>query len=762
MSSLQNNHKFKILGGNRNNSADISCWELLSCSEILCPAHGGDEKECWLIPQTQCSGDYKEKFYQKISNCLTCEYFQVKGKHHPEGWDEFLARQLRRHFYKSIGLIFKKEESFFEVLNRIPDGLFTTDSDFRITYFNPAAEKITGYPASKAVGMSCKDVFRKKMCEPDNPLDNSNSEGCNLYNREYFIVHSEGRKIPVIFSTSVFRDDSGKIIGGLQIFKDITEIHNMQEKIAKRERKYRRVFEGSHDMIYTTNNEGKILDINDAGVEMLGYRNKQEVLALDHARKLYRNPQDRERFAKRIDLDGFVKDYEVDFVKKNGAIIHVLISSRKYENPEISEVEYEGIIKDITKRKQAEQIIKQKNLELSVLNSVAVALNLTMDLPYILEVTLKNVIRSLGINRGGVFLFDHDHDLPTARLEVGLGMPPQRLDAEDGIMFKDPKLRKHLLNTEGKVDPEPVFPVFKAKYETEDSSEIPWLSCFLISFKGKSVGFFGLDIPATRILSHSEYHHMGSLGNFIGGAIENTQMMKTINRHQEELSRLTKMLYFNQEEEKRRIARELHDEAGQALTAVKLSLERLEQEVSESPDKLLEDISEIKKLVARTSSEIRGLSYRLHPTLLVDLGLEPALKLYFKEMAARCDLDIDYRLVGFDKRLDMELETILYRFCQETLTNALNHSGAENFRLSIIKSYPKIIFSAEDDGVGFDGQIGGNDKRSLGLIGMRERAAQLGGSFHLLGRPGRGTRIRIEIPFKEVEENDESHSRVDR
>lgn len=690
---------------------------------------------------------------------MTCEYFQEKGRNHPEGWDVFLARQLKRHFYKAKRLIYQKEESFFEVLNRIPDGLFTTDIDSRINYFNPAAEKITGYPATKAVGMYCKDVFKKKICEPGNPLYNSNSDD-DLNNQEYFITHSDGRKIPVIFSTSVFRDDSGKIVGGLQIFKDITQIHNMQEKIAKRERKYRRVFEGSHDMIYTTNNEGKLLDINDAGVEMLGYRNKQEVLALDHARRLYRNPKDRERFAKRINSDGFVKDYDVDFIKKNGTVIHVLISSRKYENPEKGEVEYEGIIKDITKRKQAEQIIKQKNLELSVLNSVAVALNMTMDMTYILGVTLKNVLRSLRINRGGVFLFDHDH--PTARLEVGLGLPPQSLEAEGGIMFKDPKLRKHLLNTEGKVDPEPAFPVFKAKYKTEDGSEISWLSCFLISFKGKSVGFFGLDISPARILSHSEYHHMGSLGNFIGGAIENTQMMQTINRHQEELTRLTKSLYLNQEEEKRRIARELHDEAGQALTAVKLSLERLEREATKSPDKLLEDILEIKKLVARTSSEIRGLSYRLHPTLLVDLGLEPALKLYFKEMAARCDLDINYRLVGYDKRLDMELETVLYRFCQETLVNALNHSGAENFRLSIIKSYPKIIFSAEDDGVGFDGQIGGEDNRSLGLIGMRERATQLGGSFHLFGRPGRGTRIRIEIPFKEAGGNDESHTRIDR
>jgi len=165
---------------------------------------------------------------------------------------------------------------------------------------------------------------------------------------------------------------------------------------------------------------------------------------------------------------------------------------------------------------------------------------------------------------------------------------------------------------------------------------------------------------------------------------------------------------------------------------------------------LREEIAQIRKLVLRTSSEIRGLSYRLHPTLLVDLGLEPALNLYFKEMAARSDLDIDFRMVGFDKRLNPDIETVLYRFSQEALTNTLKHSGAETFRLSIIKSYPKIIFTAEDDGVGFDGQIGGNDKRSLGLIGMRERAIQLGGTFSLIGRQGLGARIRVEIPFEEA------------
>ena len=93
---------------------------------------------------------------------------------------------------------------------------------------------------------------------------------------------------------------------------------------------------------------------------------------------------------------------------------------------------------------------------------------------------------------------------------------------------------------------------------------------------------------------------------------------------------------------------------------------------------------------------------------------------------------------------------MLYRFSQEALTNTLRHARAKHFRLSIIKSYPNIIFLAEDDGIGFDSKIVGSDPRSLGLLGMRERASLLGGTFQLRSRPDEGTRIRIEIPIVEI------------
>ena len=748
MSSLLEDHLKSVSFKKKEKINGRACWEFLSCSKVLCPAHSKSESDCWLIPRTQCSNYIGEDFFEKMSSCLACPYFKTKAENHSRGHDHFLADQVQRYNFKALEQIYQKEESFIEILNRIPDGLFTTDAEWRITYFNPAAEKITGFSAYDAVGMYCKDVFKNAICETDCALKRAVAEKSDIHNREYEITNIDGKQVPIICSTSAFRDSLGNITGGIEIFKDITELKRLQEENSKRERKYRRIFEGSREMIYTTNEPGKILAVNQAGVEMLGYKSKDELLEIDHAERLYFKPSDRDRFIKRINHEGFVKDYEVDFKKRDGSPIHVLISSRRYENLETGDIEYEGIIKDITRRKRAEDVLKQRNLELSILNNIALTLNLTRDLNHILTKTLEHVLKVLGLKRAAIFLINREEK--TASLQVRQGLPGEDTENEDKIIFKDTLLMQHIVKEKTVLTPEPAFPCFRARYKTTKGRASRWLSCFLITFKGRAVGFFGLDIPSTRNLSDHEIHLLGSLGNYLGGAIENTQLTDTIRLHQQELRRLTEKLFQSQEEERRRIARELHDEAGQALTAIKLGLDRLEENVTSKPEHLKKDISEIRKMITRTASEMRRLSYRLHPTLLSDLGLEPALELYFKEVKNHSGMEIEFHMVGFDQRLDADVETVLYRFSQEALTNTLKHANAQHFRLSIIKSYPNIIFLAEDDGIGFDSRIVRTNQMSLGLLGMRERASMLGGTLQLRTKPSEGTRIRVEIPLTEA------------
>jgi PAS domain S-box-containing protein len=745
VSSLLENHLIDISLRRKSDVKQRPCWELLTCAKVLCPVHGKHATECWLIPKTHCTNFIQDDFFKKLSSCLSCTYFKEQGKIHPSGWSYFISDQIHKYNAEALEHLYQKEESFVEILDRIPDGLFTTDHEWRITYFNPAAEKITGFSAYDAVGMYCKDVFKNSICESDCALKRAVDEGRDIHNREYAITNIDGKKVPIICSTSAFRDAAGRITGGLEIFKDISELKRLQEEVARREKKYRRIFEGSHDMIYTTNLQGKILDINQAGVEMLGYSSNEEMLEMGSAKYLYRNALDRDRFLATINRRGFVKDYEVEFKKRDGAPIHALISSRRYENPETGDVEFEGIIKDITRRKRIEEDLKQRNRELSILNSIAVGLNHNMALNLILRETLKNVLKVLHLSRGAVILIDREEE--KTEVIADSGFPDEHFEKPYDLVFKDPILSKALIEDDMKLKPEPIFPTFKACVRTNRRNFTPWLTCFLITFKGKGVGFIGLDIPSSRRLSQYEFHLMGSLGNFLGGAIVNSQMRETIRRHRQELRQLTEKLFQSQEEERRRIARELHDESGQSLTAVKLALERLGENVSVKDKNLKKEIGEINTMIRRTASEIRRLSYHLHPTLLSDLGLEPALNLYFNEIKNHSSLNIDFNIVGFDQRLNVDMETVFYRFSQEALTNTLKHSAAQNFRLSIIKGYPRIIFMAEDDGIGFDTQIIGKDKRSLGLLGMRERTSLLGGTFQLRSKPNEGTRIRIEIPF---------------
>jgi PAS domain S-box-containing protein len=192
------------------------CWQFFNCFKVLCDAHSKVDIDCWLVPQTHCRNYIFEDFFEKISICLSCEYFKQKGNKHPEGFDSFVAEQLRNANRKAFEKRFQIEESFVAILDRIPDGLFTFDRDWRINYFNPAAEKITRFYAEDAVGMYCDDVFKITGAGTGNALRQVINEGVDVHNQEYEIIDAGGRKIPVICSTSAFRNPGYLFNFGLQ------------------------------------------------------------------------------------------------------------------------------------------------------------------------------------------------------------------------------------------------------------------------------------------------------------------------------------------------------------------------------------------------------------------------------------------------------------------------------------------------------------------------------------------------------------------
>jgi signal transduction histidine kinase len=283
------------------------------------------------------------------------------------------------------------------------------------------------------------------------------------------------------------------------------------------------------------------------------------------------------------------------------------------------------------------------------------------------------VLEVLDLSAGGIYLIDHSK--PGFVLRVENGFPEAAPEESFSIQLEDAVLMKSLLRRDLKLTPEPIFPPFQAVLRDGGGDARMRLTCFLITAKDKASGFMALDVPADRdITVGHDYHLLGSLGNFLGGAIENKQLMQTVQRHREELKGLTARLFHSQEDERRRIARELHDEAGQALTGINFTLETIEKRLAEDPGPMAQLIVEVKKQINRTYHEMRRLSHRLHPALLTDLGLEPALDAYLSSVSKHRPIDTELKMVGFEERLPPEIESILYRLSQEAL-QAGHHQG---------------------------------------------------------------------------------------
>ena len=635
---------------------------------------------------------------------------------------------------------------YHQILDNLPDGLFTTDNEGRINYFNATAERIMGLPATDAMGMDCKDVFKGTICETDCPLRKAPHKEKNN-NREFVITSADSRKVSIICSTFMLTDQEGKAIGRMGVFKDISDRRSREEDLRFSESKYRHVFEGSKDMILIISKDEMIKDVNQAGIDLLKYSSKQELLSLTSVENIFNNPLHWRVFRKQIDRHGFIKDFEAGFKKKEGPPIHCLLSGNAVRDKNGEIIGYEGIAKDITARMDDHKNLQQRHQELQVLTSVALAMNTSQDLDDILMTALKKVLKVLRLNVGGIFLIDHEEHLFS--LSADQGLAENGLYKNNQILLHDELLMRSLLKKDLSLAPEPIFPPFMAHFQGKNKMKPVELTCFLITAKEKARGFLALDVPSNRdITEGQDFHLLGSLGNFLGGAIENSRLLQTIHQHREELKGLTARLFDSQEKERKRIARELHDEAGQALTGINFTLETIEKNLSPELNHVKELISDIKRQINRTYQEMRRISYRLHPAILIDLGLEPALDSYLADLSKHSDLEIDFKMVGFEKRLEPEIETALYRFSQEALTNTMKHSHAKHFKLSIIRSYPHIIFLAEDDGVGFDSGHFDKHPQALGLLGMRERVSIMGGNFSIRTSAGKGTRIRIEIPIR--------------
>ncbi|MGQ9554976.1 MAG: GAF domain-containing protein [Anaerolineae bacterium] len=271
--------------------------------------------------------------------------------------------------------------------------------------------------------------------------------------------------------------------------------------------------------------------------------------------------------------------------------------------------------------------------------------------------------------------------------------------------------------------------------------------------KDQAVGMLNLVGEREGCCDETDLMLLEALGRQLAVAVENARLWAEVRRKESMRRELLHRVITAQEEERQRIARELHDESGQALTSLLVGFRLLEKAGSLEQAQALS--ANMREVVAQTLDNIHRLALELRPTVLDDLGLVPALARYVLSCQARFGLQADFVAAGLDgQRLPGEVETTLYRIAQEALTNVACHSRANHASVLLERRKDSVVLMVEDDGEGFDvaqAVASAQEQNRLGLYGMGERASLVGGHLAVESEPGIGTTISVTIPLEGAE-----------
>ena len=282
-------------------------------------------------------------------------------------------------------------------------------------------------------------------------------------------------------------------------------------------------------------------------------------------------------------------------------------------------------------------------------------------------------------------------------------------------------------------------------FDPQLRARYPWFWSVPFMANGRVAGILQLAFATEYHWLPRELEMLEAAGERCVRAAEKARLIEDLARRERQVRELAEHLMQVEEEERRRISRELHDEAGQSLLCIRLQLEMLGKT---APEQMREPLADIRKLTEHTITEIRRTIAALSPAVLEQLGLAAALRQMVVGFRAAYAGRVRLHLPLRRDVLPPETEVAAFRLAQECFHNIAKHSGASTVNLSLHYTDGLLRLNVDDDGVGFDLKAAQEKRSSFGLTGMRERVALLGGKLTILSAPRRGTRISVELPVK--------------
>ncbi len=378
--------------------------------------------------------------------------------------------------------------------------------------------------------------------------------------------------------------------------------------------------------------------------------------------------------------------------------------------------------------------------DLNAIIAVSTAVSESLDLPTVLNCAIDKALEVTGMDAGGISLLVNGGKELELRVNRNTSKEffnqYRRVRIGERMSGKVAARGEPLWIEDASVDPAYSKPIFK-KEGFKFVIGIP------LKAKDKVLGVLTLTSRRKMRFSEDQLGPLLAIGNQIGIAIENSSLHERVKRQTERLEAL-------QEEERKRISRELHDEAGQGLEAMKIELGLLRNSLPKDYTKAHNIIGIMEELTDRILQEIRRLTHDLRPAILDDLGLLPALRCYTKDFSRRYGISVGFTSGRKNVNVSQEVKTMLYRTVQEGLRNVAKHSGAKKAAVRISVKDEKLSLFVEDHGKGFDVErvLRMNQRtQGLGLLGIIERVSALKGTFSLTSQPGRGTRLAVSMPI---------------
>ncbi len=417
--------------------------------------------------------------------------------------------------------------------------------------------------------------------------------------------------------------------------------------------------------------------------------------------------------------------------------------------------------RDVTEEREFEDSMLRRQDQLEALNQIAGAVSGMQDLGTILNIALDNVLKIINGAIGGILLMDKEPNVLYYRAYRGFSskeIDVVQIPVGEGIAGEVAQTGEPILLEDISIDSRTVY------LDIVDAENLKGFVSIPLKSKEKVVGVMNIASHEPGQFGAEDLSLLSSIGHYLGTAIEQASLNARLARIGQRYRDLLKHALTAQEDERKRIAGELHDETSQALTSLTLSLQAAIQMAGMKGIGDTEFIERLKKAhsyAVYAGTEIVKLMKELRPTLLDELGMPAAIHRYAKDTLEAQGINIDMEFIGTDDRLPMEVEVTLFRVAQGIIGNILEHSEANNVKMKLECNSRECALIVEDNGRGFDvNKLTGVEPsgRGAGLFTIRERLRVLGGAGYVESEPGKGTRVIARVPLARDEVNGEDNS----